>query len=138
MHPKDLVLSIEEELMELGFDPLKTAAAVQEHMAEEQGTTLLFVNSLCGCVGTGARLAIKKVLEKNSYQPEHLVTVFADVDEEAATEVFAYTKPYPLSSPAIALFKDGELVYFLERHQIKGTPPEVIAGALEEKLEAHC
>lgn len=135
MYPEERVVSMEEELTEVGFVPLKTGKEIADHMASHQGTTLLFINSTCGCAGTGARLGVKRALEASSHQPDHLVTVFAGVDDEATAQVFAYTKPYPPSSPAIALFKDGALVHFMERHQIKGNPPELIAAALQEALE---
>ena len=77
-------------------------------------------------------------LAASSHQPDHLLTVFAGVDEHATAQVFEYTKPYPSSSPTIALFKDGGLVHFMERHQIKGIPPEIIATALQDALEAYC
>jgi putative YphP/YqiW family bacilliredoxin len=138
MYPEELVTSMEEELTAVGFVPLKTAQKMVDHMAHHQGTTLLFVNSMCGCAGTGVRLGMKMALAVSNHQPDHLITVFAGVDEHATAQAFEYTKPYPPSSPAIALFKDGELVYFVERHQLKGTPPEVIATALQEALETHC
>lgn len=138
MYPEELVVSMEHELTTAGFVPLKTAAAVSGHITHQQGTTLLFVNSMCGCAGTGARLGMKMALKASKYQPDHLATVFAGVDEEAAVQTFEYTKPYPPSSPAIALFKDGALVHFIERHQIKGTPPEVLALDLQHALALHC
>lgn len=138
MYPEELVVSMEEELTALGFVPIKTAKETKDHMGGHQGTTLLFINSMCGCAGTGARLGVRMALETSSQQPDHLVTVFAGVDDAATEQVFAYTKPYPPSSPAIALFKDGALVHFMERHQIKGNPPELIAAALKDALEACC
>ena len=138
MYPEELVESMEEELTEVGFVPLKTAQEVVAHMANHQGTTLLFINSMCGCAGTGARLGIKLALAASSHRPDHLATVFAGVDDEATGQVFAYTKPYPASSPAIALFKNGALAFFIERHQIKGNPPEMIATALQNALEECC
>ena len=131
-------LIMEQELTAVGFVPLKTSQAMVDHMASHQGTTLLFINSMCGCAGTGARLGVKMALEASSRQPDHLATVFAGIDEEATAQVFAYTKPYPPSSPAIALFKDGTLVHFMERHQIKGNPPEMIAATLQQALEECC
>ena len=138
MYPEELVTSMEQELTAVGFVPLKTAAAVTDHMTHHEGTTLLFVNSMCGCAGTGARLGMRMALETSNYQPNHVITVFAGVDDQATERVFEYTQPYPPSSPAIALFKDGELVHFIERHQIKGTPPEVLAQDLKNVLKAHC
>lgn len=138
MYTEELVISMEKELTEIGFAPIKTQQAMDGHMAGHQGTTLLFVNSMCGCAGTGARLGIKMALVASKHQPDHLITVFSGVDEAATEQAFVYTKPYPPSSPAIALFKDGTLVYFAERHQIKGTPPEVLATELQHTLAAHC
>lgn len=137
MYPAELVASMEEELTAVGFTPIKTAKEMTDHIARH-GTTLLFVNSMCGCAGTGARLGVKMALAASNHQPDHLITVFAGVDDEATVQAFAYTKPYPPSSPAIALFKEGALVHFVERHQIKGTPPEMIATALQDALETHC
>jgi putative YphP/YqiW family bacilliredoxin len=137
MYPEELVVSMEEELIEVGFIPIKTAKEMKDHMAR-QGTTLLFVNSMCGCAGTGARLGLKMALAASNRQPDHLVTAFAGIDDEATVQAFEYTKPYPPSSPSIALFKEGELVHFVERHQIKGTPPEIIATALQDALETYC
>lgn len=137
MYPQELITALEEELIEAGFISLKTAEAVKSHMDNTTGTTLLFINSVCGCAGTGARMGTTMALAATNAQPDHLVTVFAGVDEEATEAAFAYTKPYPPSSPAIALFREGVLVYFVERHQIKGTPPELIAAALQEALEAN-
>jgi|SRR3569832_833135 len=138
MYPEELVISMEEELIEIGFTPIKTAKAIVDHMNNHRGTTLLFVNSMCGCAGTGARSGLKMALTTSTHQPNHLITVFAGVDEQATTQAFEYTKPYPLSSPAIALFKDGELVHFVERHQIKGNYPELIAEDLQDALAIHC
>jgi putative YphP/YqiW family bacilliredoxin len=137
MYPEELVTSMEEELVEAGFTPIKTAKEMTDYMARK-GTTLLFVNSMCGCAGTGARLGLKMALATSSRQPDHFITVFAGVDDDATVQAFEYTKPYPPSSPAIALFKEGELVHFVERHEIKGIPPEITAAALKDALEAHC
>lgn len=136
MYPEELIAALEGELIEAGFVPFKTVEVIADHMKNATGTTLLFVNSVCGCAGTGARQGTLMALEASSHKPDHLVTVFAGVDDDAAAQVFEYTKPYPPSSPAIAVFQDGNLVYFMERHQIKGNPPELIAVALQEALEA--
>jgi putative YphP/YqiW family bacilliredoxin len=138
MYPEELVASMEEELAEVGFKSFKTAKAMTDHMENHRGVTLLFVNSMCGCAGIGARLGIKMALQASNHQPNHLVTVFAGVDDQATAQAFEYTKPYPPSSPVIALFKDGELVYFVERHQIKGTPPETMATQLQDALGVYC
>ena len=136
MYPEELITMMETELTEVGFTPLRTPEEVTQHIETTQGTTLLFVNSLCGCAGTGAREGLKIALAASNHQPDHLVTVFAGIHNEATEQAFSYTKPYPPSSPAIALLKDGALVYFVERHQIKGNSPELIAEALQEALTA--
>ena len=133
------IASLEAELTEIGFQSLKTAEEVAKHFEKKpQGTTLLFINSVCGCAGTGARASVKIALESSACVPDHLVTVFAGIDEEATAQVFEYTKPYPPSAPAIALFSSGELVHFIERHQIKGYPAEALATDLQTALEQHC
>ena len=129
--------ALETELTDLGFRPLKTAEAVDRYLAVPQkGTTLLFINSLCGCAATGARAGVGMALADAARKPDQLVTVFAGVDDEATHRVFEYTKPYPPSAPAIALFRDGALVHFVERHQIKGIAPEELAEDLQAALEA--
>ena len=139
MYPKELIDSLEAELTEIGFVPLKTTTQVADRLgSSQQGTQLLFINSLCGCAGTGARAGTQAALMDSKHQPNERLTVFAGIDEEATTQAFEYTKPYPPSAPAIALFKDGELVHFIERHQIKGYPAEVVAENLQTALEEHC
>ena len=139
MNPAALIAMMEQELVAMGFSPLKSSGAVRNHMTHHQeGTTLLFVNSMCGCATTGARIGMKMALSESNNLPDHLITVFSSVDEAAATEVFEYTKPYPPSSPAIALFKDGILIHFTERYQLKGTPPEIIAHEWQRVLGEHC
>ncbi len=134
---QETIRAMEQALTEEGFLGLKTPRMVQDHMKACPGLTLLFVNSLCGCAGIGARLGTKMALEQSTYPPHHLITVFAGVDEEATEEIFKYAKPYPPSSPSIALFKDGELVHFIERHQLKGVDPVVIAKEVQQALYTH-
>jgi len=134
MHQEELVASMEEELTALGFAPLKTAQEVADHLTQQSGITLLFINSMCGCAGTSAREGLRIALATSPQQPDHLITVFAGVDDEAVDQVFERTKPYPPSSPAIAVFKDGTLVHFIERHQIKGNPPEKVAEGIRSAL----
>ena len=134
MYPETLVIPMEAELTEAGFTPLKTAEEVTEHFTNHIGSTLLVINSLCGCAGPDARLGVIQALAEAEQKPDHLVTIFAGVDEEAMMQIQAYIKPYPLSSPAIALIKDGSVVHFLERHQIKGKPAEILAAELKLAL----
>ena len=130
---------LEAELTAIGFKPLRTADEVASHFENDlQGTTLFFVNSLCGCAGTGARAGVSMALEHSVHGPDHLLTVFAGIDEAATAQLFEYTKPYPPSAPAIALFRGKELVHFVERHQIKGSPVEALAADLQQALEACC
>ena len=134
MYPTDLIASMEGEMTSQGFKALKTAAEVNTYFGNHQGVSLLFINSVCGCAGIGARAGVIHALQTSAYQADHLVTVFAGVDAEAFEVVQEYIKPYPLSSPAIALIKDNSVVHFIERHQIKGQSDEYIAAILQQAL----
>jgi putative YphP/YqiW family bacilliredoxin len=138
MYPEELVVSIEAELTQAGFAPLKTARQVTDHFTNQQGTTLLVINSMCGCAGPDARMGIVAALANTTHRPDYLVTVFPGVDEEATAQLQQYIKPYPLSTPAIVLLKEGEVVYFMERYQIKGEPAESIADNLLAALARYC
>jgi putative YphP/YqiW family bacilliredoxin len=135
MYPEELVAHMETELTDVGFVAFKKGEQVTEHFTNHTGTTLLVINSMCGCAGPDARLGVIQALEQTSEEPDHLVTIFAGIDVEAMNQVQNYIKPYPLSSPAIALIRDGEVVHFMERHQIKGAPSEVVAAELVDALE---
>lgn len=126
------------DLTEVGFEELKTAEAVDQHLKDHKGTTLMVINSVCGCAAGGARPGVKMALAESDKKPDYLTTVFAGVDTEAVARAREYTLPYPPSSPAIALFKDGELVHFVERHHIEGRPAEMIADHLENVFEELC
>ena len=118
MYPEELVFPMRKQLTDQGFSELKTVDDV-ENMIKNSGTTLVVVNSVCGCAAANARPgALTSLL--NEKKPSHLTTVFAGVDREAVEKVRYYLAPFPPSSPAIALFKDGELVHMLERHHIEG------------------
>ncbi|MEM7055938.1 MAG: BrxA/BrxB family bacilliredoxin [Bacteroidota bacterium] len=138
MYPETLVIPMEAELTEAGFIALKTAKEVADHFKSHTGSTMLVINSLCGCAGPDARLGVTQALEAIKHKPDHLVTIFAGVDEEAMMQAQEYIKPYPLSAPAIALIKDGGVVHFLERHQIKGKPADTLASELATALEQYC
>ena len=138
MYPETLVVPIEAELTEVGFRAVKTAQEVTEHFTSCEGTTLLVINSMCGCAGPDARLGVIQALEASQNKPQHLVTIFAGVDAEAMVQAQEYIKPYLLSSPAIALISNGSVVHFIERHQIKGQPADVIATALGAALAQYC
>ena len=136
MYPPDLVKPMIEELTSVGFEELKTAEAVQEAM-KRPGTTLVVVNSVCGCAARNARPAVLFSLE-NAKKPDYLTTVFAGGDREATEEARQFMLPFPPSSPSIALFKDGELVHMLERHHIEGRFAETIADNLKQAYNDFC
>lgn len=136
MYPQELVQPMQDELTSVGFKELKSKADVTEALAQS-GTTLVVVNSVCGCAAANARPGAKYSLT-NAKTPDHLVTVFAGVDKEATDEARANMVPFPPSSPSMALFKDGELVHMLERHHIEGRPAEMIADNLKSAYDEHC
>jgi len=137
MYPPELVAPIREDLVGAGFTELMTATEVDEIM-KKGGTTLCVINSVCGCAARNARPAAKLSVEKSDKKPTNLVTVFAGVDTEAVAQARKYTLPYPSSSPSIALFKDGKLVHFLERHHIEGNTAEAIADNLSAAFGEFC
>ena len=136
MYPPELVAPMREELTTAGFQELHTTDAVDAAIKQE-GTTLVVVNSVCGCAARNARPGAKMSLGQDK-KPDQLVTVFAGVDREATERARGYMVPFPPSSPSIALFKDGELVHMLERHHIEGRPAELIAENLSEAYTEHC
>ena len=138
MYPEEIVAPMRADLTESGFEELKTAEAVENHMKDHKGTSLVVINSVCGCAAGAARPGVKMAVSNSAKKPNHLVTVFAGVDKEAVDKTREYTLPYPPSSPAIALFKDGELAHFVERHHIEGRPAEMIAQHLIGVFEEVC
>lgn len=139
MYPAELVLPMRLDITDGGFQELHTPEEVDKTMEiAKEGTTLLFINSVCGCSARTARPGVKWAVQNAQYKPDHLVTVFAGVDMEATAKAREYTLPYPPSSPAIALFKDGELVHFVERHHIEGRPADIIAQHLEMVFDEFC
>ncbi|HKL89726.1 MAG TPA: BrxA/BrxB family bacilliredoxin, partial [Allomuricauda sp.] len=136
MYPEELVKPMREDLASAGFEELHTSEAVNEALKKD-GTTLVVVNSVCGCAAANARPAAKLSLQ-NSKTPNNLVTVFAGVDMEAVATARNHMVPFPPSSPSMALFKDGELVHMIERHHIEGRPAELIAENLIEAYNEHC
>lgn len=136
MYPEELVSPMRKQLTDQGFNELKSVDDV-EVMISNKGTTLVVVNSVCGCAAANARPgAIISLV--NDKKPDHLTTVFAGVDREAVEKVRHYLAPFPPSSPAIALFKDGELVHMLERHHIEGRAAEMISQNLKGAYNEHC
>jgi putative YphP/YqiW family bacilliredoxin len=138
MYPEPLVAPMRADLTTAGFTELKTSEEVDNHLKEHKGTTLLVINSVCGCAAGAARPGVRWALEQTSKKPDHLATVFAGVDKEAVAKAREYTLPYPPSSPSIALFKDGELVHFIERHHIEGRNAQMIGNHLLEVFEEYC
>jgi len=137
MYPEEIVLPMKAELTENGFEDLDTPELVEEYINKE-GTTLVMVNSVCGCSAGSARPGVLMAVANANKKPEHLTTSFAGFDTEAVQKVREYLLPYPPSSPAIALFKNGELVHFIERHQIEGRPAQMIARNLIAAFEEYC
>jgi putative YphP/YqiW family bacilliredoxin len=138
MYPEQLVAPMRNDLTSIGFKELKTTTDVDNQLKDQKGTTLLVINSVCGCAAGAARPGVKWAVENSSKKPDHLTTVFAGVDKEAVALARQYTLPYPPSSPAIALFKNGELVHFVERHHIEGRNAQMIGEHLLEVFEEYC
>ena len=136
MYPEDLVMPMKAELTDKGFQDLTTPEAVNNAIKTE-GTTLLMINSVCGCAAGAARPGAVFSLTGDK-KPAHLVTVFAVYDKDAVDEARKFLAPFPPSSPCIALFKDGELVHMLERHHIEGNPAGAIAANLQAAYEEFC
>jgi putative YphP/YqiW family bacilliredoxin len=129
---------MKNDLVQVGFEELTTPEEVDEAIRGEEGTTLLVVNSVCGCAAGNARPAVKAAVVQQGKTPTRMVTVFAGVDTAATAQARKYLQPYPPSSPAIALFKEGKLVHFIERHHIEGRPAHMIADNLVAAFEAYC
>jgi putative YphP/YqiW family bacilliredoxin len=137
MYPEQLVAPMRTDLTSAGFTELKTPQDVEKQL-ENKGTTLLVINSVCGCAAGAARPGVKWALTNSPKKPDHLATVFAGVDKDAVSKAREFTLPYPPSSPAIALFKDGELVHFVERHHIEGRNAQMIGSHLVEVFDEYC
>jgi len=137
MYPQELVEPMKAELTAVGFKELTSAQSVDQTINNSQGSILVVVNSVCGCAAGNMRPGVKLSLN-NSSLPDQLTTVFAGVDSEATQQARKYFQPYPPSSPSIALFKDGKLVHFLERHHIEGASPDMIAENLMEAYNEYC
>ena len=136
MYPEEIVKPMKEELTNIGFNELLTRDDVNIAL-EKPGTTLIVVNSICGCAAANARPGVHLSLQ-NDKKPDNLVTVFAGVDTEATNSAREMMIPFPPSSPSIALFKNGTLVHMIERHHIEGRPAELIAENLKEAYNSHC
>lgn len=137
MYPAEIVEPMKAELTEHSFDELLTPEDVENQM-QQQGTTLVMINSVCGCSAGSARPGVLMAVHNAAKKPDHLTTSFAGFDTDAVRKVREYMLPYPPSSPAVALFKDGQLVHMIERHQIEGRPPQMIASNLMSAFDQYC
>jgi putative YphP/YqiW family bacilliredoxin len=137
MYPAQIVIPMKEELTENGFDELLTPGEVEETLKKE-GTTLVMINSVCGCSAGSARPGVLMAVHNSEKRPDRLATSFAGFDVEAVQKLREHLLPYPPSSPAIAIFKDGSLVHMIERHQIEGRPAQMIAQNLIAAFDEYC
>ncbi|MGH7679535.1 MAG: BrxA/BrxB family bacilliredoxin [Gemmatimonadaceae bacterium] len=137
MYPEALVHPMRAELTQIGFEELRTPGEVDQKLTAD-GTTLVVVNSICGCAARMARPAVRIALQQSDAKPDHLTTVFAGQEKEATDRARSYFTGYPPSSPSIALLRDGQIVFMLERWQIEGRPAPEIARDLTAAFEEHC
>jgi len=137
MYPAEIVIPMKEELTENGFKEMLSASDV-ENTLSQKGTALVVINSVCGCSAGTARPGVLLAVHNTSKKPDHITTSFAGFDVEAVNEVRKHLMPYPPSSPAIALFKDGQLVHMIERHMIEGRSAQMIADNLMGAFDTHC
>ena len=136
MYPPEIVMPMKQDITSAGVEELLTPEDV-DNAIKADGTALVFINSVCGCAAGNARPAMKMAV-KHSKTPDRVTTVFAGFDTEAVAQARKYMAPYPPSSPSIALFKDGNLVHFIERHHIEGRPAEMIAENLKGAFDEFC
>ena len=137
MYPEELVIPMKKDLTNVGFEQLTTPNSVDNAIKNTEGSLLVVVNSVCGCAAGNMRPGVKLSLDGDK-KPSKLTTVFAGVDGEAVAQARKYFLPYPPSSPSIALFKDGKLVHFIERHHIEGGSAQMIADNLKEAYSEFC
>jgi len=137
MYPQEIVQPMKEELTDNGFQELLTPAEVDDQL-QKTGTTLVVVNSVCGCAAGMARPGVLMAVANSGKKPDYLTTSFAGFDVDAINKIREHLLPYPPSSPAIALFKDGKLVHMIERHQIEGRPAQLIAHNLIAAFDEYC
>ncbi len=138
MYPAEMVAPMKKDLTDIGFADLTSAEDVKKMLGAETGTTLVVINSVCGCAAGAARPGIRKAIETSKVKPTNLATVFAGFDKEAVDTARQFMLPYPPSSPSIGLFKDGKLVHFIERHHIEGRNADMIAAHLTAAFEEFC
>ncbi len=137
-YPEMLVAPMRQQLVEAGFKSLMTADEVAEAMKNNEGTKLMVFNSVCGCAAGAARPGIMKAVKESAKLPTELLTVFAGQEVEAVAKAREFIAPFPPSSPAIGLYKNGELVHFIERHNIEGRSADMIAENLKAAFDEYC
>lgn len=137
MYPEQLVIPMKHELTDNGFSEMTSAEEVEKTLAEK-GTTLVVINSVCGCSAGTARPGVLMAVKNAEKKPDQITTSFAGFDTEAVQAIRQHLMPYPPSSPAIALFKDGELVHMIERHMIEGRSAQMIADNLTGAFNTYC
>ncbi len=137
MYPAEIVIPMKEELTENGFSEMLTADDVEKTLTDK-GTTLVVINSVCGCSAGTARPGVLMAVSNAAKKPDHIATSFAGFDVDAVKKIREHLLPYPPSSPSIALFKDGQLVHFIERHMIEGRSAQMIADNLMGAFNDHC
>ncbi len=137
MYPVELTTPMKADLVDAGFEDLTNATQVDE-IIKTEGTVFVVINSVCGCAAGNARPAAKLAMQYSNKKPSRVATVFAGVDGEATAQVRQHALPYPPSSPCMGLFKNGQVVHFIERHQIEGRAAQDIAKELLDAFEAHC
>ena len=137
MYPAEIVTPMKEELTDQGFNEMLTSGDVESQLSKE-GTTLVMINSVCGCSAGTARPGVLMAVSNATKKPDFLSTSFAGFDIEAVKKLREHLMPYPPSSPAIALFKNGQLVHFIERHQIEGRSAQMIAHNLIGAFDQYC
>ncbi len=137
MYPTEIVAPMKAEVTNHGFEELLTPEQV-DNAVKQSGTSLIFINSVCGCAAGSARPGVVMAIQNAAKKPDHLYTSFAGYDLDAVKQVRQHTLPYPPSSPSIALLKDGQVVHMIERHMIEGRPAQMIAANLLQAFETHC
>lgn len=137
-YPEMLVAPMRKQLEDAGFKSLMTPGEVESTLTDKTGTTLMVFNSVCGCAAGTARPGVLKALSSATKKPANLVTVFAGQETEATAKAREFTAPFPPSSPSIALYKNGELVHFVERHMIEGRSADMIANHLVAAFDEFC
>ena len=137
-YPEMLVAPMRQQLVDVGFKSLMTPAEVEQELTNNSGTKLLVFNSVCGCAAGTARPGVIKAVQQAAKKPDALLTVFAGQETDAVAKAREFTAPFPPSSPSIALYKNGELVHFIERHMIEGRTADMVADNLMFAYDQHC